>query len=143
MPSGPTWTLRRSHSALSLSIRGGAGGWSGSYLDLGPQGNLPAAHHHLQGLNQGPVTFGHAQAQSPLRSEILNSCLTKIWFHMLRTASKQLNKVVHTAPETAKRVKSSEQNFDKMAVKSLSKIESTDCFEYCSEFFSKISVGAD
>ena len=62
---------------------------------------------------------------------------------MLRTASKQLNKVIHTAPETAKRVKSSEQNFDKMAVRSLSKIESTDCFEYCSEFFSKISVGAD
>jgi hypothetical protein len=30
-----------------------------------------------------------------------------------------------------------------MAVRSLSKIESTDCFEYCSEFFSKISVGAD
>ena len=62
---------------------------------------------------------------------------------MLRTASKQLNKVIHTAPKTAKRVKSSEQNFDKMAVRSLSKIESTDCFEYCSEFFSKISVGAE
>ena len=37
----------------------------------------------------------------------------------------------HTAPETAKRVKSSGQNLDKKKVQSLSKIESTDCIEYC------------